>query len=249
LTQEISGAIVSELLPADMRLRLMAHHLDLALMPVAEMMNMSFGKIVGNCCIGCSGPVWSVRLVSTVPIDRIKTLSLDPASRSSVLLSELILRHFFDISPKKYKLDVRRPLDACKTDALVVIGDPALAFEPTDRWEYRFDLGELWKEKTGLPFVFAAWIGCSARVWNYPNIVKRLQSARDRGVAAVDTILDDKEAAAVAFPLPRERMKRYFSEAVHYEIGLQERQAIQSFFDLAVLHGFVKQRTVLEMID
>ena len=248
LARELPGSLVSEWLPSAMRLRLMAHHLDLALMPIAELMNLPHGKIVSDCCIGCRGAVWSVRLVSTVPLSRIKTISLDTSSRSSVTLCELMLRHFFDVSPEKFKLNVSKPLNRCKTDALVVIGDRALTFAPDDRWEHRVDLGELWKEKTGLPFVFAAWISCSPRVWNRPGLVDGLQSARNRGVASVDSILDEKEADGVSFPVPRERTRMYLSQAVHYTIDVQERQAIQSFFDLAVLHGLTKHRTVLELI-
>ena len=248
LANELPGVIVSEWLPSDMRLRLMAHHLDLALMPVAELMNLSQGKIISDCCIGCRGPVWSVRLVSTVPLSQIKTISLDDASRSSAMLSELMLRHFFGVSPEKFRLSASKPLNACKTDALVVIGDRALAFEPGDHWKYRIDLGELWQEKTGLPFIFAAWITCSPSVWNRSGLADSLQSARNRGVEAIDSILDEKETNGVSFPVSREPMKRYFSQAVLYTIDDQGQQAIQSFFDLAVLHGLTKHRTVLELI-
>ena len=246
LVRELPGAVVSEWLPSDMRSGLLARHLDIALMPIAELMSFSGGRIISDCCIGCQGPVWSVRLLSEVPISGIKTLSLDTASRSSVTLCELMLRHFFDVSPETYGLDPVEPLDVCRTDALVVIGDRALAYEPADRWKYRFDLGQLWQEKTGLPFVFAAWIGF------LPSVEKRLvdgfQAARDCGVAAVDTILDDKEAIGVLFPTTRERMSTYLSQVVRYRIGDQERQAIQSFFDLAAWHGLTRNRTVLEWL-
>jgi len=38
----------------------------------------------------------------------------------------------------------------------VVIGDHALAMR--DKYAHVLDLGEAWKQWTGLPFVFAAWI-------------------------------------------------------------------------------------------
>ncbi len=248
LPEKLPGAIVSEWFPADMRFRLMAHHLDLVLMPVAELMNLPFGKIIGDCCIGCRGPVQSVLLFSRVPIFEVKTISLDTASRSSVTLCELMFRHFFGLSPEKYKLDSEKTLDDCKTDAFVVIGDRALAFEPGDHWEHRIDLGELWLEKTGLPFVFAAWIGCSPRAWSHPGLANSLQAARDLGVASIEAILDAKEAANVPSPVSRQQMLTYFTQSIRYRIGEQERQAIQSFFDLAVLHGLTKHRTVLEII-
>lgn len=249
LSEELPGFLLSEWIPASMRLRLMAHHLDLALMPVAELMNLPFGKIVGNCCIAARGAVRSVRIVARKPLERIESISLDTASRSSVAICEVILRHFYDIKPTRYQLSAARPLDACKSDALLVIGDRALAYRPADCWEYRYDLGELWYEKTGLPLVFAAWIGCTDRAWRHPHVVRALQSSRDRGLGDIDRLLDERERLGIEFPVPRSDMRSYFTDAVVYRLGDEERIGLQSFFDLAVLHGLTRHRTVVDVVE
>ena len=42
-------------------------------------------------------------------------------------------------------------------DAVLVIGDAALLLAAQSHYPVRVDLGEAWKEWTGLPFVFAVW--------------------------------------------------------------------------------------------
>lgn len=247
LPSKMPGMILSEWLPSDMRLRLMAHHLDLALMPVAELMNLPYGKIVGNACIACRGAVRSVRLVCKKPIEKIATISLDTASRSSITICELILRHFYDLQPTRYKLHPDKPLDECRTDALVVIGDPALAWKPSDRWEYRYDLGELWLEKTELPLVFAAWIGCSERACGNAEIIRALEASRDTGLANIPQILAERPTEK--FPVSRDDVFSYLNEAVVYKLGDDELRGLQSFFDLALLHGFAKHRTVVDLVE
>lgn len=249
LPNELPGSIISKWIPSTMRLRLMAHHLDLALMPVAELMNLPYGKIVGDCCIACRGPVQSVRLISKKSIEKIETLALDTASRSSITMCDLILRHFYDLKPTRYKLNLKESLDSCKFDAFVVIGDRALSYQPSDIWEYRYDLGELWYQKTGLPFVFAAWIACTDRIWREPTTLKAFGQSRNRGLEQIDTILDEQQRSGIEFPVSRSEMKDYFTESIIYRLGEEEKLGIQSFFDLALLHGLAKHRTVVDVVE
>ena len=247
LPQKTPGALISEWFPSDMRLRLMAHHLDLALMPVAELMNLPYGKIVGNCCIACHGPVRSVLLVSKKPIEKIKTISLDTASRSSITICELLLRHFYDLQPTRYKLSLEKPLNDCRTDAFVVIGDRALAYKPSEKWAYRYDLGELWLEKTGLPLVFAAWIGCTERAYGNADLIHALQASRDTGTGNVTQILAEKPLEKM--PVARDDVYSYLAESIKYRLGDDEMRSLQAFFDLALLHGFTRHRTVVDVVQ
>src|SRR6266581_3337985 len=59
---------------------------DVALIPSIEFFHDLGYRIVSNACIGCRGPVLSVKLFSRVPADRIRTLALDEGSRTSAAL-------------------------------------------------------------------------------------------------------------------------------------------------------------------
>jgi chorismate dehydratase len=229
LPKYLPSAVLSEWYPSAMRQQLADQKIDLAMMPVAELLSFPQGKIVSNCCIACNGAVRSVLLFSRKPIEQIQTLSLDTASRSSVTICELILRHFYGLRPETHRLETNQNPDDCRTDAFVVIGDRALAFQPSDCGEYRYDVGELWKTKTGLPLVFAAWIGCSPKVLN-SSVASTLEAARDRGLEKLESILDAK---AHVLPLDQERILDYYRRAVVYTMGEDERAGLQHFFDLA----------------
>jgi chorismate dehydratase len=228
LPDYLPGAVLSEWHPSAMRDQIVRQKLDVALMPVADLLSLPQGKIVSNWCIACNGAVRSVLLFSRKPIEQILSISLDTASRSSVMICELILRHFYGLRPEKHRLDTNQNPDDCRTEAFVIIGDRALAYQPSDRWEYRYDVGELWKGKTGLPLVFAAWISESPKVWD-SSVASALEASRDRGLRQLDVILDAKEHV---LPLDRERILDYYRRAVVYTMGKEEHAGLQRFFDL-----------------
>jgi len=229
LPEYLPDAVLTEWYPSAMREQLAEQKLDLAMMPVAELLTFPQGQIVSNCCIACNGAVRSVLLFSRKPIEQIRTISLDTASRSSVTICKLLLWHFYGLRPATHRLETNQNPNDCRTDAFVVIGDRALALQPLDCWEYRYDVGELWKVKTGLPLVFAAWIGCSPKVLD-SSIASALEAARDRGLERLESILDAKSHV---LPLDRESILDYYRRAVVYTMGEEERAGLQCFFDLA----------------
>ena len=227
LPEYLPNAVISDWVPSTMRQQLAEGRLDLALMPVAELPFLPNGKIMSNCCIACDGAVRSVLLFSRKPIEQIRTISLDTASRSSVTICELILRHFYGLQPEKHRLEGNQNPNDCPTDAFVIIGDRALAFQPSDCWAYRYDVGELWKSHTGLPLIFAAWIGCSPQIEGVV-LVSALEKSRDRGLQQLESVLDAKSA----LPLDREQILDYYRRAVVYTMQEEEHAGLQCFFRL-----------------
>ena len=227
LPEYLPDAVISEWVPSAMRQQLAEGKLDMALMPIAELPFLPNSKIVSNCCIACNGAIRSVLLFSRKPIEQIRTISLDTASKSSVTICELVLRHFYRIQPDKHRLEQHQNPDDCRTDAFVVIGDRALAYRPSNSWAYRYDIGELWRAKTGLSLVFAAWAGCSPLVEDF-SLISALESARDRGLRQLEAILDAK----MVLPLSREQILDYYRRAIVYTMGKEEHAGLECFFHL-----------------
>ena len=67
--------------------RLTTRSLDLALIPTASFFRHSDLAIVSDACIACHGPVWSVKLLSRVKCQDIRTLAVDEGSATSVVLA------------------------------------------------------------------------------------------------------------------------------------------------------------------
>lgn len=254
LGELIPGSSMEAFLPARLPFRLLTHHLDIALMPLAGLMEIPSGCILGNAGITCRGTVESVVIFSKRPLKKVRHIALDISSRSSVLLTEVLFCEFFGTRPQKYPLELGSDTQKLPTDAFLLIGDPALRFEQTAPWEYRYDLGELWMQQTGLPFVFATWIACRdkhhiKRIDDY-SLAALLNGARDRGLAAISDIVASKIAVEPgSLPCSPERMTHYLSESVRYRIGPEELQAIDTFFELAGKHGLISSRKPILFLD
>src|SRR6266480_361020 len=86
-------------LPSRLADDLASGRLDVALIPSIEFFQDPSYTIVSDACIGCRGPVLSVKLLSRVAPERLRTLALDEGSRTSVALTRILLEQRFDIRP------------------------------------------------------------------------------------------------------------------------------------------------------
>ncbi|HTK17981.1 MAG TPA: menaquinone biosynthesis protein [Mucilaginibacter sp.] len=142
--------------PSDCAQKLIDDKVDIGLIPVAAALNLSEWHIVSDYCIGANGAVNSVFIFSNCDIHEIKTIQLDPQSRSSNNLAKVLMKNFWKVEPQQI---VNAPDYAQSTDqytAFVQIGDRT--FGKKQQYKYVYDLAEEWQKMTGLPFMFAAWI-------------------------------------------------------------------------------------------
>jgi chorismate dehydratase len=137
-------------IPSDCAAKVISGEVDMGLMPVAAIPLVPNANIVADYCIGSDGAVNSVFIFSDVPVKEIKTLRLDSHSRTSNNLAKVLLKFY-------WKQEVAFTTDpAAKTDAVVLIGDRT--FGKKDDYAFAYDMGEEWKNFTGLPFMYAAWV-------------------------------------------------------------------------------------------
>ncbi len=90
-------------------------------------------------------------------------------------------------------------------DAALIIGDKALLLNSgpmriggREVQVEKIDLGELWRQETGLPFVYAFWAG-RAGVVGAPE-VEALQRARDAALLEPETVSAEYFKDATAAP-------------------------------------------------
>ena len=110
-------------------------------------------------------------------------------------------------------------------EAVLLIGDRAVS-ELAKSFSYQVDLGDAWKSYTGLPFVFAVWAGRSGRVSE--SLVRRLTSARDRGVGRLENLADQygpRHGWSVGLA------RRYLGECLNYYLTLRHREGLTLFLD------------------
>src|SRR5262245_4334292 len=131
-------------LPSRLADGLAAGRYEVALIPSIEFFQDPNYTIVSDACIGCRGPVLSVKLFSRTPIEQIRTLALDEGSRTSIALVRILLRERFGLEPKLEKLPIGASLPDTTADAVLLIGDRAI-HSPVGRFAEVWDLGDEWR--------------------------------------------------------------------------------------------------------
>lgn len=188
--------------------------------------------IVPGVSIASDGPVGSILLFHRVPVRRIRKVAMDVSSRSSVALARIILEEKYGLAfdSVDHPPDVAAMLEAA--DAALVIGDPAL--ESTDRPEPRMDLGEAWRELTGLPFVYAFWAGREDGLTS--GEVELLIESKRLGMAALDEI-------AALHARNRRRPPAFYGSYLRdnlvYGLGDRERKGLMEFYGMAHARGLI----------
>ncbi len=239
-------------LPSRTPAMLEAGEADVALMPVAEVFRGRSGGFYPHTGIACRGAVDSVKLFSRSPLSEVRLILADRGSRSSAALVKVLLREMEGAAPDHSEVEPRPGKLPAEGEALLVIGDRCFAYERWLREEGRtevqaHDLGLLWKELTGLPFVFAVWAvapGFPGRVG--PSETTRLGSILDQARAHGQERLKElaaREAAAGRMGYLGEvspaAIAHYFRESLVYHLGEDELAGLRRFHELCVRHGLV----------
>lgn len=143
--------------------------------------------LLPDLAISCDGPVRSVMLFSRVPAAELgsRSVVVSRSSMTSVALLELLFENVWHAHPHFVPGDaeIRDVRDDDAHDARLVIGDAALVLGNSGRYPYVYDLGDVWKSWTDLPFVFAVWVARRGiDVSSALSVHARLIESRDWGV-------------------------------------------------------------------
>ncbi|CAN5189817.1 menaquinone biosynthesis protein [soil metagenome] len=210
---------------------------DVAALSTFEAIRCGYA-IVPGVMIGADGPVRSVMLYSRVPLAEIRTVLLDRASLSSTHLAQILAAELLRISPVYTTSEAPlRAEDIALTesqDAVLVIGDTAL------RWEGKFphalDLAAGWKELTGLPFVFAAWL-----VRDGLSLTREQVAAfiRARECGERDGAILAREASADPANAGIRDLHDYFTRAIRHRLGERELEGLRLYRRKLIAHQFI----------
>lgn len=179
---------------------------DAALVPVFRILQSDSPQVVDGVGIACDGEVLSV-IVAPEPGPG-DLIAPDPHSRTSNALLRVLC------SNSEFHVAEPGTLARCR----LIIGDPALEFRQLHPSTPVKDLGQWWKELTGLPFVFALW---QLHPHANPTLANHLRQCASRGIAQIDSL-------AAREPLPA-LASHYLKNCIHYQITHREKTAIHRF--------------------
>src|SRR5690349_622743 len=182
--------------------------------------------LLPDLAVGSDGPVLSVNLVSTRPLPELdgRRVALGSTSRTGVLLARMLLSQRYGATPEYFHCPPDLTQMLLEADAGVVIGDVALRamYEAPRRGLTVTDLGQEWRDWTGLPMVFAVWAVRRDFADAHPGLVKDVHEAFLASRALCLSELEVVAQAAARWePFSAETLADYF-RALDFALG--ERQ-------------------------
>ena len=208
--------------PAQIAQDLLDDTIDIGLVPVAIMPLLSNPQIVSKYVIGSEGAVASVALFSQVPMEQIERVYLDYQSRTSVQLAKVLLSQFWNKEVAFLTATEGYINEISGTTAGIIIGDRALA--SLNCFEHIYDLGLAWKQHTGLPFVFAAWVA------NKPipsSFMEAFDAANEYGLTHLDEVIALIPASEQVYDL-----HKYYTQNISYTLTEEKKKGLESFLKL-----------------
>ncbi len=186
-------------------------------------------RVVKGVSISSQGAVESVRLFSSVPVLQIETLTLDPSSMTSNALALIILD----------TLNVR-PEISDAGQARILIGDAGMRSDYAE--PYVLDLGTAWYDLTGLPFVWAVWLG---RPDLCPELADKLRASAKWGQENLRSFLP---TAALDANFDIELAEKYLTKTMDYGLGPDHLLGLNGFRERLLHHEWIPDSPALEFI-
>ncbi len=220
--------------PSVLASRMAAGDLDVALLPTIELARIPGLVVVPGLGISARGPAASVILVCKKPLAEVKSVALDPDSRTSNALVQVLFRETWKTRPLFSMGASDLAASLLKHDAAVRIGDKAL-FEPLPAGTEAVDLGAAWTRARGLPFVFAVWAARSGVVDR--EIYDALHQSKRQGLRVLDLIALDYTWRGIQDP---EKSLDYLTRNMSYRLGAPELASLGSFLASARSAGVLE---------
>ena len=215
--------------PSALAEQLAHERLDAALIPLAEYLRHPSYHLIAGLAIGCRGPAWSVKLLSRCPWNRVRSIALDAASRTSAALAVRWIERQSGVAPQVESLRLADCPEQVATDAVLLIGDRALVQSPAS-FPHTIDLGVAWRQWSGCPMVFAVWAARKRHIAE--QLAAPLGEAHRLARADLTAIAT---AAAAKLPIDRATCHAYLSRILCYQLGPAQRAGMLAYQRL-VLH-------------
>lgn len=212
---------------------------DIGLIPAVTYLTIPNLLVIPDIAIAARGPVRSILLISKVPLEEIRTVAADQASRTSVALCRLLLKKWLiprvgSKEPQFIPMEADLEPMLTAADAALIIGDSALRVNRTEHAV--FDLAEEWYRFTGKPFVFAFWAVRATAA--HPGLNSIFQHSRDCGMQPENLEVLCREWAP-RVGISEQEVRSYLTENLCYSLDVENLSGLELFWKLAAEEGIL----------
>ncbi len=215
---------------------------DIGLVPVAALATNPGLSILPGMAIAALRQVRSILVVTRkgLALEDVQSVALDMTSRTSAALVRVLFSKFVGTNPVYTQHAPDATAMLAESDAALLIGDPALLAREANVCEQTecYDLAEFWKDRTGLPFVFAVWAtrpeGLREAGVSSAEVVRNFQQSRDAGLAHLDTLVAEWTPRIA---LPAATIREYWTHNIHYSLDEECLNGLRLFYQYAAECG------------
>lgn len=219
---------VSRDLPSQCASKLAGGDADVGLIPSIEYQRIPGLRVVPGLGVAAASEVRSVLLVSRVSREKIGSVALDPSSRTSAVLTRILLKRRYGLAPS-----YAEGTDA-SADAQLVIGDPALKTRLNGR--VVLDLAAEWRAYSGYPFVFAFWaVSAAVEAGHASRLLRASYEAGRRDFPRL--VREEASESGLSEPV----VEDYLRHALHYELDAGDLDGLELFYRLAAEDGLIQR--------
>lgn len=238
--------------PSELNAKLRSGEVDICPSSSVEYaQNPELYRILPGLSISSKGPVRSVLLFSKLPINYLDgaSIGLTSESETSVILLKIILSMKFSFANNYSRSEVTDLANSSQHDALLLIGDRALIAASKESVGYIYDLGELWHEFTGRPFVFALWL---LREDVFSKSAEEVHLLHDRLVLSKHKAIEN--FAGIAATLKQNIwtnssfLIKYWG-IISYDLTKEHIEGLKLFYRYAAECGFIESEPQLRILE
>jgi chorismate dehydratase len=236
--------------PSDLNGRMERGELDISVVSAVEYArDAERYLLLPDLAISCDGPVRSVMLFSRRPAPELtsRNVIVSRSSMTSVALLELLFENVWRARPRFVAGDAEIPdvvaASGDDAEARLVIGDAALVLGTNhrERYPHVYDLGQMWKDWTGQPFVFAVWVAQRSTNVKAALVAHAgLIASREWGLAHLDQLADQAHRAT---GVNRETCAEYLS-GLDYGLSYPHLAGLTEFFRRLLERGRIPNGTL-----
>ncbi len=231
--------------PAQLNRKLETGEIDIS--PSSSMLLATSSKnnyfILPDIAIASTARVRSVLLLSRRPPAELSgaRIALTAHSLTSIFLLRIILFKFLGLDPATISFTTSEFTPALECEAALVIGDRALRYyhQPPAGFQI-YDLGYLWHHFTGLPFVYALWIGRREILTQKREALETLHARMSAIIAELPRHLEDLSLTlAPETMFSARQLLLYWREAISYRLDGKALAGLQLFYQTAHELGLI----------
>ena len=226
------GVAVSRDVPSVCAAKLAAGEADVGLIPSIEFQRIPGLRVVPGLGIAAASEVRSVLLVSDVSREKIRSVSLDPASRTSAALTRILLKRVYGLTPEYRESGIGNREPIGEADARLIIGDPAMKTRLNGH--VVLDLAAEWRAFSGHSFVFAFWAVREPAAT--AEVAALLRRSYEAGLADFAGMV---RAEAVSSGLSEAVVEDYLRHALHFDLDGGDLEGLRLFYRLAAEEGLI----------